>query len=274
MRVDERLTPSHPPLGAASIARRLTLALVAWLAGAGTPAAAPRRPVVVDRVTGTRLVSLPGGTFTMGSPSSEFGRNADEAPHEVAVAPLFIGEHEVTQREWREAMGANPSHFADCGDDCPVEEVNFYDVADYLAKLTARSSEFSYRLPSEAEWEYACRAGTTTPFATGENLTTDQANYNGRFPYAAFPRGRSRGRPARVRSFPPNAWGLFDMEGNVWEWTADWYRHEGKRVIRGGSWDFDANSARCALRYTHAPKDRGFSLGFRVAADPKPPARR
>ena len=86
-------------------------------------------------------MSLPGGTFTMGSPSSEFGRNADEAPHEVAVAPFFIGEHEVTQREWREAMGANPSHFADCGDDCPVEEVNFYDVADYLAKLTARSSD-------------------------------------------------------------------------------------------------------------------------------------
>ncbi len=219
-------------------------------------------------------MSLPGGTFTMGSPSSEYGRNADEAPHGVAVAPFLIGEHEVTQREWRDAMGANPSHFADCGDDCPVEEVNFYDVADYLAKLTARSSDFSYRLPSEAEWEYACRAGTTTPFATGGNLTTDQANYNGTFPYAAFPRGRFRGRPARVRSFPPNAWGLFDMEGNVWEWTSDWYRHEGKRVIRGGSWYFDANSARCALRYTHAPKDRGFSLGFRVAANPKRPARR
>jgi formylglycine-generating enzyme required for sulfatase activity len=139
-----------------------------------------------------------------------------------------------------------------------------------------------YRLPTEAEWEYACRAGTTGPFSTGETLTTEQANYNGQFPYTGAA-GEFRQRPTPVGSFPSNRWGLSDMHGNVWEWTADWYgayaetasanidprgpQSGEKRVIRGGSWYFDANSARCALRYTHAPQDRGFSLGFRVAAD-------
>jgi sulfatase modifying factor 1 len=150
-------------------------------------------------------------------------------------------------------------------------------------RLNAAKGWPGFRLPTEAEWEYACRAGTTGPFSTGENVTTDQANYNGRFPYSSFATGEFRQRPTTVGSFPSNRWGLSDMHGNVWEWTADWYgayAEDGaanidprgpdsgeKRVIRGGSWYFDANSARCGLRYTHAPQDRGFSLGFRLAAD-------
>jgi formylglycine-generating enzyme required for sulfatase activity len=228
------------------------------------------------------LVEIGAGAFTMGSPPSEPERGADETPHEVRIDKSFLlGRTEVTQQEWRAVLHTSPSHFATCGPRCPVENVSYIDIEEFLRRLNAKSRTVRYRLPTEAEWEYACRAGTTTPFSTGDNLTTDQANYNGRFPYATFPAGIYREEPTPAGSFSPNAWGLFDMHGNVWEWTGDWYgpyasgavsdpKGPGsgeKRVIRGGSWFFDANSARCALRYTHAPKDRGFSLGFRVAAD-------
>jgi formylglycine-generating enzyme required for sulfatase activity len=241
--------------------------------------------------SGITLVELPAGRFTMGSTTSELGRNADETLHDVEIArPFFIGRYEVTQQEWRTVMGSAPSHFATCGPRCPVENVTFADVQQFIAKLNERVAAgrsndrpWRYRLPTEAEWEYACRAGTTGPFSTGENVTTDQANYNGRFPYPSFATGEFRQRPTTVGSFPSNRWGLSDMHGNVWEWTADWYgayAEDGAanidprgpdsgdtRVIRGGSWYFDASSARCGLRYTHAPQDRGFSLGFRLAAD-------
>jgi formylglycine-generating enzyme required for sulfatase activity len=181
-------------------------------------------------------------------------------------------------------MGTAPSHFSSCGPRCPVENINYFDVQKFLEKLNAHPPQtLRYRLPTEAEWEYACRARTTGPFSTGENLTTAQANYNGRQPYGSFPAGDFRQKTTPVGTFPLNPWGLADMHGNVWEWTSDWYGPYSevraanidprsgpsgeKRVIRGGSWFFDANSARCALRYTHAPQDKGFSLGFRVAAD-------
>jgi formylglycine-generating enzyme required for sulfatase activity len=229
------------------------------------------------------LVEIPPGRFTMGSAASETGRNDDELLHDVEIThPFFLGRNEVTQQEWKTVMGASPSHFTSCPK-CPVENVNFFDVQQFLSKLSARSKTHRFRLPTEAEWEYACRARTTGPFSTGENLTTFEANYNGTQPYASFAAGEYRQKTTVVGAFPLNPWGLADMHGNVWEWTADWYGpySDGratnidprgpaageKRVIRGGSWYFDANSARCGLRYTHAPQDRGFSLGFRVAAD-------
>jgi formylglycine-generating enzyme required for sulfatase activity len=245
---------------------------------------------VSDAWTGMPLIELPAGRFTMGSAASEAGRNDDEALHDVEITrPFLIGQFEVTQQEWRTVMGSTPSHFGGCGPRCPVENVSFADVQQFLTRMNAHVSTQSnapslrFRLPTEAEWEYACRAHTTGPFWTGENLTTAQANYNGRFPYASFPAGEFRQKTMPVGSFAFNPWGLADMHGNVWEWTADWYAAYSdlasanidphgpaagdKRVIRGGSWYFDANSARCALRYTHAPQDKGFSLGFRVAAE-------
>ena len=246
-----------------------------------------RSPIATttDAWTGMVFVELPPGRFTMGSASTETGRNDDESLHDVEITrPIFMGQHEVTQQEWRTVMGDSPSHFGTCGPRCPVENISYLDVQRFLDKLNAHTPHsLRYRLPTEAEWEYACRARTTGPFYTGENLTTAQANYNGRQPYGPFPAGEFRQRTTPTGTFPLNPWGLADMHGNVWEWTSDWYAPYSeaaaanidphgpasgeKRVIRGGSWFFDANSARCALRYTHAPQDKGFSLGFRVAAD-------
>jgi len=246
---------------------------------------------VTDPWTGMVLVELPPGRFTMGSATSEIGRSDDEALHDVEITrPFLMGQNEVTQHEWRTVMGTAPSHFSTCGPRCPVENVTYADVLRFLEKLNAHSAPpastappLRYRLPTEAEWEHACRARTTGPFSTGENLTTEQANYNGRLPYGSFPAGDFRQKTTPAGTFPLNPWGLADMHGNVWEWTSDWFgpfagnatanidphgpSSGEKRVIRGGSWFFDANSARCALRYTHAPQDKGFSLGFRVAAD-------
>ena len=249
---------------------------------------------VDDPVSGMTFVEIPAGRFTMGSAASETGRNDDETLHDVTISkPFLLARYEATQQDWRAIVGTAPSTFTGCGARCPVESVTFADVQQFLQKLTDRGKTAAssdqpalrYRLPTEAEWEYACRAGTTGPFSTGEGLTTSQANFNGKFPYGAAPPGEYRQKPVPVGSLGLNPWGLADMHGNVWEWTADWYAPYAesssenidphgppsgeKRVIRGGSWYFDANSARCGLRYTHAPKDKGFSLGFRVAADTK-----
>jgi formylglycine-generating enzyme required for sulfatase activity len=236
----------------------------------------------IEPMTSMRLVALEPGTFTMGSPATEFGRGDDETRHPVTFTrKIYLGQHEVTQAEWKQVMGVNPSRFVECAR-CPVETVDFFQVNAFLSRLNAGNAAMRYRLPTEAEWEYACRAGTATAFSTGRSISTEQANYDGRFPYSGGSQGGTRGATTPVGSYPSNAWGLFDMHGNVWEWTADWYGEypagpatdpDGppkgkKRVIRGGSWNFDARSMRCAARFTHAPQDKGFSLGFRIVAEP------
>jgi formylglycine-generating enzyme required for sulfatase activity len=230
-----------------------------------------------------RLVLIPAGTFPMGSPATEPMREVQELLHAVRLSrPFYLGATEVTQEQWERVLGVGhrPSGAATCGARCPVENVSFDEVQDFLRRLNAKASG-RFRLPTEAEWEYACRAGTTTPFATGSSLTTDEANFHGGHPYPGGKAGPYRGSPTPVGSFPPNAWGLFDMHGNVWEWCEDRYCpyvtgpatdplggcDSKLRVIRGGSFAFGADSARCALRYTHPPQDRGPSLGFRVARD-------
>jgi sulfatase modifying factor 1 len=265
----------------------VTAALLVAIAVARLSAPGPANFYIEPR-TRMVLVAIRPGTFMMGSPETEAGRNDDESAHRVTIPHLFyIGQHEVTQTEWKQVMGSSPSFFAGC-ERCPVEQVNFDEVNDFLARLNAGTSAMRFRLPTEAEWEYACRAGTTTPFNTGSALSGDQANFDGRSHVEGEEDGAALERTLPVGAFPPNAWGLYDMHGNVWEWTNDWYgpydprRDNGprgadsgvKRVIRGGSWRFDANSARCALRYTHAPQDRGPSLGFRMVADPQRPRKR
>ncbi len=242
---------------------------------------------VIEPRTGMTLAVIPPGTFIMGSQPAQPGRNPDEVQRTITITRSFyLGIREVTQAEWAIVMGANPSHFPNCSH-CPVESVNFFDVDRFLTNLNAQSTSWRFRLPTEAEWEYACRAGVSTPDLVEPEPTPEQANIDARGGTIARTGSRVfRGTTAPAGSYPPNAWGLFDMQGNVWEWTNDWYGEYSRndridprgpsagtrRVIRGGSWAFDGNSARCGLRYSHAPEDSGFSLGFRVAADPIQPA--
>jgi formylglycine-generating enzyme required for sulfatase activity len=252
------------------------------IAYTGSRLGAPGPPeFYIEPNTRMMLVAIEPGSFVMGSPATEPGRHADEQLHRIAISHrIYMGRDEVSQTEWQVMMGTNPSYFSDCAR-CPVEQVNFYDVNDFLTRLTARSTAMRYRLPTEAEWEYACRAGTTTAYAFGNRLFVHDANVN-RTPAETITPGVGGHRTQAIGSFPPNPWGLRDMHGSVWEWTNDVYgpyeaqpdvdprgpENGTARVIRGGSWSFDAESARCAARHIHAPQDKGFGLGFRVVGEP------
>ncbi len=223
-------------------------------------------PRWTEPTTKMEFVLLPAGDFVAGSPTTEAGHQEDEVLYPVHVGrPFYIAAHEVTRGQWAAVM--NPGQPPPDGSDSvlPVVNVSWTEARRFLDRLNA-GQQWRFRLPSEVEWEYACRAGTTTPFSTGERLTTEEANYNGDFPLPGQSTGDNRGRVTPVGSFAPNPWGLFDMHGNVWEWTNDAY-DETHKVIRGGSWRFNADSARCALRYHHRPEDRGDSLGLRLVRD-------
>jgi formylglycine-generating enzyme required for sulfatase activity len=248
-----------------ALTRGRDLALAAAGVAVTVLAALPHR---ADPLTGMIFVRIPAGRFVMGTPVTEKQREAQERPHRVTLSRSFyIGAHEVTERQWTRIMGSNPSQFSDCPE-CPVERVTYVDVQGFIARLNAGSGWPGYRLPTEAEWEYACRAGGREAFGAAAAITRADANVDG-----------SRTTP--VGTFRPNPFGLFDMSGNVWEWTSDDHCPypaggvtdpraacpSGLKVIRGGSWHFGADSARCGLRYTHRPQDRGFSLGVRLAHD-------
>jgi formylglycine-generating enzyme required for sulfatase activity len=231
---------------------------------------------------GMEFVLVSAGTFQMGSNAYDW----EKPIHEVTIAaPFYLGKYQVTQGEWTAVMGDNPSRFPswfERDDRFPVENVSWDDCQEFIKRLNARKDGYVYRLPSEAEWEYACRAGTTTPFSFGETLTAAQANYNGDYPYGDGPKGEYRKKTTRVGSFPPNAWGLHDMHGNVWEWCQDvWHGNydgaptdgsaweagsDNLRVVRGGSWCSNANYCRSANRFYSAPGLRFSSNGFRLVA--------
>jgi formylglycine-generating enzyme required for sulfatase activity len=230
------------------------------------------------------LVVIGAGSFVMGSPEGEPGRDSDEGPQRrVEIRQSFaLGQTEVTQAQWRAVMGTNPSSFKNC-DDCPVENVSWNDAQEYIGKLNQRTgNRFGYRLPSEAEWEYAARAGTTTPFWTGQTITTGQANFNGDRTYNGSAKGQYRQRTTPVKTFRANPWGLHDMNGNVWEWVQDvWHVNyeggptdgsarqaggdKGERVLRGGSWYSIPQWLRSAVRGNNSPGNRFDYNGFRLA---------
>ncbi|WP_414586406.1 SUMF1/EgtB/PvdO family nonheme iron enzyme [Scytonema sp. PCC 10023] len=225
------------------------------------------------------MVEIPAGSFKMGSPPGEQGRSQNEGPqHTVNVPSFFMGKFEVTQEQYQPVMGKNPSKFE--GAKRPVETVSWNDAVEFCKKLSQKTGR-TYRLPSEAEWEYAARAGTTTPFHFGETVTTELANYDGNYTYASAPKGKYREQTTEVGSFPPNAFGLYDMHGNVWEWSADtWHDSyerapvDGKawidnnnpfRVLRGGSWNFSPGNCRSASRNHFNVRDVHYNfIGFRV----------
>ena len=239
---------------------------------------------------GIDMILVRDGTFTMGSPEDEPERSDAEGPqHEVTVSNFFMGRYPVTQAQWRfvaeglakveQDLKPNPSGFE--GDNRPVEQVSWYDAVEFCKRLSAHTRR-NYRLPSEAEWEYACRAGTKTPFYFGKTLTTELANYNGDYTYNDGPKGEYRKETTPVDQFGiANAFGLCDMHGNVWEWCADhWHdNYEGaptdgtawlseddqsNRVLRGGSWYIIPRSCRSAYRLNATPDYTNDRIGFRV----------
>lgn len=231
---------------------------------------------------GMTFFLIPAGTFMMGSPLSEQRRFYDETQHRVTLTkPFYMQTTQVTQGQWKAFMESDPPYLRCCGDNFPVEQISWEDCQEFIRKLNRLEGTDTYRLPTEAEWEYACRAGTTTPFNTGKCLSTDEANYNGNYPYKGCPQGVYRHKTIPVASFTPNAWDLYDMHGNVWEWCSDWYGEYPKtavtdpkgpdfgviRVQRGGSWNYCAEFCRSALRIRRAPDFRIDFFGFRLARD-------
>lgn len=240
------------------------------------------------------MVAIPGGSFVMGSPPDEPERLEREGPqHRVTLSDFYMGRYPVTQAQWRfvaelpevsKALNPDPSRFK--GDDRPVERVSWFDAVEFCARLSFYT-EREYRLPTEAEWEYACRAGTMTPFHFGETLSPELAKYYCSNTYNNGPKGEPLGGTAMLRHFAvANAFGLYDMHGNAWEWCQDhyhssyegaptdgmaWIDEEGGnnnviRILRGGSWDDNPRNCRSAYRFFFFPRATNDGFGFRVVS--------
>ena len=252
--------------------RILGIAMVLGLVGALTAIAQEVKPGKVEVIdlgkdVKLEMVLIPAGKFKMGSPESEKGRRGNETQHEVTLTkPFYMGKHEVTQEQWESVMGNNPIDTK--GAKLPITRVSWEDCQEFIEKLNA-NTKGGYRLPSEAEWEYACRAGTSTVYSFGDSLTKSDANINGASTKA-------------VRSYKPNAFGLYDMHGYVREWCEDWYSNYpagavtdpkgpakgDRRVLRGGSFNCLVSSARSSSRGFYRPTSRLITDGFRLARTP------
>ncbi|MEB3242428.1 MAG: formylglycine-generating enzyme family protein [Cyanobacteriota bacterium] len=247
------------------------------------------------------LLRIPAGRFWIGAPEGEEGSLESERPvHAVELGEFLLGRTPVTQAQWRAVaqwqpetgqrwsrrLESEPSTFT--GENRPVVNVSWHDAMEFCRRLRQRTGKH-YRLPSEAQWEYACRAGTTTPFHFGETISTELANYNGNYSYGSGNKGESPLQTTDVASFPANAWGLHDMHGNVWEWCADhWHDEYGKqppvdggpwlddqaegrqrRLLRGGSWNILPVNCRSAYRGRNRQSYRNYVVGFRVCCLPQ-----
>ncbi|MGA2031339.1 MAG: formylglycine-generating enzyme family protein [Thermoguttaceae bacterium] len=247
---------------------------------APAPVTSPGKEIVIDLGGGVKLemALIPAGEFLMGSPDSDNNAGGDEKPqHRLRITrPFYLGKHLVTQEQWQAVTGNNPSHFK--GPKNPVETVSWDDCQQFLEKLNAKAGplpagEGEFRLPTEAQWEYACRAGSTTRYCFG-----DEESGLGEYAWYA---ANSGDKTHPVGEKKPNAWGLYDMHGNVWEWCQDWYdsgyyaksptddptgaANGSDRVDRGGGWSLVARLCRSAHRYFNGPGGRGINLGLRVS---------
>ena len=240
--------------------------------------AARRFTEILNRETALEMVLIPAGRFLMGSHAHQ-GFDDEHPQHSVRVSPFLMGQFPVTQAQWRAVMGKDLP-FRCRGTNRPADRVSFDNATAFCARLSERTRR-AYRLPSEAEWEYACRARTTTPFCVGETITTDLANYVGEHLYRAERKGVYRHETTPAGTFPPNPFGLYDMHGNVWEWCADtwhddytgattdgsaWESATGTlRVLRGGCWHDPPDLCRSAARLKHVHHEGEDLFGFRVA---------
>lgn len=228
------------------------------------------KPKTFDNSLGMKFVAIPAGSFMMGSPSGKKGRYRDEKQHRVSLTEgFYIQTTEVTQSQWKAVMGNNPSRFKNCFN-CPVDWVSWNDVQYFIRKLNRKEGTDKYRLPTEAEWEYAARSGSRSAYSFGDNERQLSA-------YAWFS-GNSDEKPHAVGQKKPNAWGLYDMHGNLQEWCQDWYgdypsgfllnprgpSSGSYRVLRGGSWLSRPRDVRCADRSRNRPGGRFYSVGFRL----------
>jgi formylglycine-generating enzyme required for sulfatase activity len=275
------------------VSRLFCLSLVAILASGSATHAQPQDPPKKEppkhftNSVGMKFVWIPAGSFLMGSTKEEIERQPfdilairqDETRHKVTLTKgFYMGVYTVTQEQWQAVMGNNPGYFK--GEkNLPVERVSWDDCQEFVKKLREKDKR-PYRLPTEAEWEYACRAGTTTPFSCGETISTDQANYDGHFSYGKGKKGVKSGKTTPVGSFPANPWGLYDMHGNVWQWCQDWlgdYPHKEvvdpqgpatgeTRVMRGGAYSLKPEDCRSAKRGGGVLPNRGdaINIGFRL----------
>lgn len=240
-------------------------------------AVVPRPALHDDPLAHAPFVFIAPGTFFMGSPEEEFGRYADEPLHRVTLTQgFFLQTTPVTQRQWKAVMGANPSSFPDRALERPVDGVSWHDCQDFIRRLNA-VGKHRYRLPTEAEWEYACRAGSSTAFCNGD-ITPSEAQLDPALDAVGWYRLNSDGTPQPVARKTPNAWGLYDMHGNLCEWCEDWYgpypqghvmdpvntRAGDGRVCRGGSWASGAANCRSAARFCFSPDCRSDFVGFRL----------
>ena len=235
----------------------------------------PIAPIFTNKL-GLEFVAIPPGCFRMGSPQDEHGRHQDETQHIVTLTRgFFLGRFPLTQEQWLRFKRPNPSQWA--GKTLPVDNVSRVIAQEWIDSLRRREG-LPYRLPTEAEWEYACRAGTSTAYYTGRTITTQQANLKGGKSRGRGRRSKSREKTTSVGSFAPNAFGLFDMHGNVWEWCQDSYAaftaeaqvdplvqsDAGQFVLRGGSWWNEAERARSAARHSLSAAAYGSAVGVRV----------